>query len=155
MVLCKQSIHGNCCLILLFYSLNYIIYTAYTIYYILESKLCNSNSVSEFPKPGTTGVLGWIILCVSCSVHSGVFSSIPGLCTREASSIPPGFPSDSMSKKESACQSRRHRFNPWVRKIPWRRKGQPTPVFSPGKSHGRRSLLVTYSPWGHKESDTI
>ena len=44
-------------------------------------------------------------------------------------------------------------FDPWVRKIPWRRKWQPTPVFLPGKSHGRRSL-VGYSPWGRKESDT-
>ena len=43
-------------------------------------------------------------------------------------------------------------FNPWVRKI-WRRQWQPSPVFLPGKSHGRRSL-VGYSPWGHKESDT-
>ena len=44
-------------------------------------------------------------------------------------------------------------FDPWVGKIPWRRKWQPTSVFLPGKSHGRRSL-VGYSPWGHKESDT-
>ena len=39
--------------------------------------------------------------------------------------------------KESACQCRRHkrcRFDPWVGKIPWRRKWQPTPVFLPGKS---------------------
>ena len=42
-------------------------------------------------------------------------------------------------------------YNPWVRKIPWRRKWQPTPVL--GKSHGWRSL-VGYSPWGYKESDT-
>ena len=35
----------------------------------------------------------------------------------------------------------------------WRRKWQPTPVFLPGKSHGRRSL-VGCSPWGLKESDT-
>ena len=42
---------------------------------------------------------------------------------------------------------------PWVRKILWRRKWQPTPVFLPGKSHGRRSL-VSYCPWGRKESDT-
>ena len=41
---------------------------------------------------------------------------------------------------------------PWVGKIPWRRKWQPTPVFMPGKSHGPRNL-VGYSPWGHKESD--
>ena len=44
-------------------------------------------------------------------------------------------------------------FDPWVGKIPWRRKWQPTPVFLPGKSHGWRSL-VGYSPWGHKESGT-
>jgi len=43
--------------------------------------------------------------------------------------------------------------DPWVRKIPWRRKWQPTPVLLPGKSYGRRSL-VGYSPWGHKELDT-
>ena len=44
-------------------------------------------------------------------------------------------------------------FNPWVGKISWRRKWQPTPVFLPGKSHGQRNL-VGYSPWGCKESDT-
>ena len=44
---------------------------------------------------------------------------------------------------------RRPRFDPWVWKILWRRKRQPTPVFLPGKSHGWRSL-VGYSPWGPK-----
>ena len=44
-------------------------------------------------------------------------------------------------------------FDPWVRKIPWRRKWQSTPVLLPGESHGGRSL-VGYSPWGRKESDT-
>ena len=43
-------------------------------------------------------------------------------------------------------------FDPWVGKIPWRRKWQPTAVFFPGESHGQRSL-VGYSPWGRKESD--
>ena len=45
------------------------------------------------------------------------------------------------------------RFNPWIRKTPWRRKWQPTPVFLPGRFHGQRSL-AGYSPWGHKELDT-
>ena len=36
-------------------------------------------------------------------------------------------------------------FDTWVRKIPWRRKWQPTPVFLPRKSHGQRSL-VGYGP---------
>ena len=48
---------------------------------------------------------------------------------------------------------RRHRFDPWVGKIPWRRKWQPTPVFLPGKFPGQRSL-VGYSSWGHTEPDT-
>ena len=55
--------------------------------------------------------------------------------------------------KEFTCQCKRCRFDPWVRKIPWRRKWQPTPVFLPGKFHGQRSL-VGYNPWGCKESDT-
>ena len=43
-------------------------------------------------------------------------------------------------------------FNPWVRKIPWSRKWQTTPVILPGKYHGRRSE-TGYSPYGHRESD--
>ena len=38
---------------------------------------------------------------------------------------------------------RRLRFTPWVRKIPWRRAWQPTPVFLPGESYGQRSLVAT------------
>ena len=60
-----------------------------------------------------------------------------------------------LSGEESACQCRRrrrHGLDPWIRKIPWRRKWQPAPVFSPRKSHGQRSLTGN-SPWGHKESD--
>ena len=44
-------------------------------------------------------------------------------------------------------------FDPWLGKIPWRRKWPPTPVFLPGKFHEQRSL-VGYSPQGCKESDT-
>ena len=44
-------------------------------------------------------------------------------------------------------------FIVYIRKIPWRRKWQPTPVLLPGKSHGQRSL-ANYSPWDRKESDT-
>ena len=56
------------------------------------------------------------------------------------------------SGKETACQCRRHGFDSWVGKIPWRGKWQPTPVFLAGKSHGQKSL-AGYSPWGHKESN--
>ena len=60
-----------------------------------------------------------------------------------------------LSGQESTCQSgrsKRQRFDPWVGKIPWRRKWQPTPVCLPGKFHGHRNL-VCCSPWGRKESD--
>ena len=44
--------------------------------------------------------------------------------------------------QESACQCRKHRFGPWIWKIPWRRKRQSTLVFLPGESHGQRSLAA-------------
>ena len=50
-------------------------------------------------------------------------------------------------------QYRRSGFDPWVRKVTWRRNWQPTPEFLPGKSPGQKSL-VGYSPWGCKDSDT-
>ena len=40
---------------------------------------------------------------------------------------------------------------PWVRKIPWRREGQPTPVFLAGEFRGQRRLAIN-NPWGRKES---
>ena len=46
--------------------------------------------------------------------------------------------------KESTCQCRRcerHGFSPWVGKIPWRRKWQPTPIVLPGKFHEQRNLV--------------
>ena len=54
-----------------------------------------------------------------------------------------------LSGEESACHNRRRGLDPWVGKIPWRRKWQPTPVFLPGESHGQRSL-AGYSPQGCK-----
>ena len=54
-----------------------------------------------------------------------------------------------MVKRLPTC--RRPGFDPWVGKILWRRKWQPTPVLLPGKSHGWRSVV---GPRGHKESDT-
>ena len=59
------------------------------------------------------------------------------------------------SGEEPTCQCGRRRrrgLNPWVRKIPWRRKWQPTPVFLTGISHGQRSL-VSYRSWDRKKSD--
>ena len=50
-------------------------------------------------------------------------------------------------------QYRRPGFDPWARKIPWRRKWQTSPVFLAGEFKGQRRL-VGYSPWGRKELDT-
>ena len=66
-----------------------------------------------------------------------------------------GFPGGT-SGKEPTCQCRRQKgcgFNPWVRKIPWKRAWQHTPAFLLGESHGQRSLM-SCSPWDRKESDT-
>ena len=56
-------------------------------------------------------------------------------------------------RQQRICLQRgRPGFEPWFRKIPCRRKWQPTPGFLPAESHGQRSL-AGYSPWGCKESD--
>ena len=66
-----------------------------------------------------------------------------------------GFPGDSVVKNPpaNAGDTKKRKFDLWVRKTPWSRKWQPTPVFLPGESHGQRSL-EEHSPWGRKESDT-
>ena len=60
-----------------------------------------------------------------------------------------GFPRWHSGKEHKRCE-----FDPWIRKIPWRRKGQSTPVFLPGEFHGQR-ILVGYSPWGHQEQTQL
>ena len=60
------------------------------------------------------------------------------------------------SGKESACQCWRQKkceFDPWIRKLPWRRVWPPTPVLLPGECHGQRSLAGRL-PRGHKELGT-
>ena len=87
-----------------------------------------------------------------CAPFSSIHSLITPLEGREEErDISPG----AASGKEPTCQCRsckKPRFDPWVGKIPWRRKWQPTPASLPGESHGRRSL-VGYSAWGHQGSD--
>ena len=64
-------------------------------------------------------------------------------CRDEALTMVQGFPGGT-SGKEPACQCGRRKrcgFDPWVGKIPWRRKWQLTPVFLPGESHGQRSKI--------------
>ena len=65
-----------------------------------------------------------------------------------------GFPRDLVVKNPLAMQEPQEtQVRSQVRKDPWRRAGQSTPVFLFGKSHGERSL-AGFSPWGCKELDT-
>ena len=67
---------------------------------------------------------------IPCLMHTEI---LRGIDARGASLV--------LSGKESTCQCRSCRFTPWVRKIPWIRKWQSTPVFLPGKSNAQRSLV--------------
>ena len=70
------------------------------------------------------------------------FGTAKQIKTNTAIFLTKGFPGGA-SGKELSCQCRRHkrhRFDPWVGRIPWRRAWQPTPVFLPGQSYGQRSL---------------
>ena len=81
-----------------------------------------------------------------------------GVLLYSLSNSPDGIPwwlgkeSDAMQEPQEAGASGDVGLDPWVRKIPWRREWQPTPVFLPGEFHGQKSL-EGYSPWGHKELD--
>ena len=59
------------------------------------------------------------------------------------------FPGASVVKNQPAKEETCQGLIPWVRKLTWRRKWQPNPVFLPGKPHGQRGP-VGYSPRGHK-----
>ena len=93
--------------------------------------------ISPVLNSGSFQKIGEIAACASWTVGKDSLALI-------------GFPG--FNVKVSAAM-RGPGFEPWVGKIPWRRKWKPTPVLLPGKSHGWRSL-AGYRPWGCKESDT-
>ena len=95
-------------------------------------------------KWGPSLVVQWLRLY---TVSVGGLGLIPGQETRELPRCLGG---------KIACQFRRCRqreFSPWVKKIPWNRKWQPTLIFFLGKSLGQWNLASVYSPWGCKELD--
>ena len=88
--------------------------------------------------------------CIHTPVYSGSNILTPFVSTEDSSERYPGYTAaHRVSRASLVAQT----FNPWIGKIFWKRKWQPTPVLLPGKFHGLRSL-VGYSPWGHKESNT-
>ena len=112
----------------------------------MQRKACNRVSMAW----GWLGLrMGTPTLCLAWRKTCTTFICFVSLFNREYSCF--GFPRW-LSGKESLRQCRTCRFDPWVWKIPWRRKWQPAPVFLCGKSHGQRSL-AGYSPRGHRETD--
>ena len=96
--------------------------------------LRNERAISKHYKTGSFNSVMYSTLSLLVSNHIGILKQLGG--------------------EESACQRRRHRFDPWVWKIPWGGKRQPTPVFLLGKSHGQRSL-ASYTPCGRKQPDMM
>ena len=80
--------------------------------------------------------------CFSYALYGLLDQVGPKEAERAGDWVPLGFPGGT-SGKEPICHCRRHKrhgFDAWVGKIPWRRAWQTTPVFLPGKFHGQRSL---------------
>ena len=112
---------------------------------------CNWSSRLLFPMPIiSTHTEMWIItLPVTCFLHV-TFVCLPNayrMKSKNLNRIPQWL------SRRLCLQRRRPRFDPWVRKIPWRRTWQPTLVLLSGEPHGQRSLLG-WSPQGCTESDT-
>ena len=92
-----------------------------------------------------------VCLCSECThtiVRRAENTFNQHLCVQRASQVAQWGRSPPMQETQGMRQ-----FDPWVRKIPWTRRWQPTPVFLPGESHGQRSL-AGYHPKGRKELDT-
>ena len=112
--------------------------------------------------PETIELLSWVwffffqfpdFMSSSSEWNCLFMSSWRGSITENQISLQPAIITElkSPTKNPHAMQETQE-FDPWIRKIPWRRKWQPTPVFLPGKFHGQRNL-AGYSPWGHKALD--
>ena len=107
----------------------------------LEEEMATHSSVLAWRIPGT-GEPGELPSMGSHRVGHD-WSNLAAAAAADSGAFPGGA-----SGKEPTYQCRRckrHRLNPWIGKIPWRRAWPPTPVLLPGESHGQRSL-ASYSP---------
>ena len=109
---------------------------------------CSTDPPSPEPSPSSLDPCSSIPFRHSCSLAVANTRSILACSLSLWGHLPcwGGLPRW-LSGKESACQCRRHGFESWVGKIPWRREWQATLVLLPGESHGQRSP-VGCSPWG-------
>ena len=93
-------------------------------------------------------------VCISYHINKRFFHTLQiKICFGNISVFRRGFPGGSVVENPPT-NARVAGFDPWVQKIPWRKKWQPTSVFLFGKSSGQKSL-VSYSPWGRRDSDMI
>ena len=79
-----------------------------------------------------------LLVITELCIYSNLFSRKPSQVALVVKNLPPN------------AGDTKDRFDPWIGKIPWRRKWQSIPVFLPRGSHKQRSQ-VGYNPWGHKE----
>ena len=107
--------------------------------------LCSATVCIHWKKPTYAWAAQRNLACVAQG------SAVASVCYwyRHCAMTSTGLPG-SASRKEPTCPCSRCKtlgFDPCVGKIPWRMKGQPTPGFLPGESHGQKSL-AGYSPRG-------
>ena len=125
---------------------------------IYESDVGNTALLCATEKQDYKGIWLKESLSSKCEFTQQISTVWWDRCVAVTSNPPPhggDFPGGT-SGKELACQCRRYKrcgFDPWVRKILWRRAWQPTPLLLPGESHGQRSR-AGYSPQGPTELDT-
>ena len=138
---CLQLHHSNLCFHCFFFNL-FILIGGYSLYRTVVVFAIQSHK-------SAMGVHVFPILIISAFIVNSVF---PGhLCVFTCFLVLTCFMVLMrlpwwLTDKESACQCRGREFDPWVGKIPWRKKWQPIPIFLPGEHHGQRSV-VGYSPW--------
>ena len=98
--------------------------------------LCQGPVINSIQKAKALRGFIWFLVLFSLQSHNCLLPTLKWMGSKASS-------------KEPACQwSRRQRrgFDPWVRKIPWRKRWQPPQVFLPGESYGQRRLLASHRP---------
>ena len=131
------------------YSLVYIFFLIYIFFKLLVENVPPYHTCIPHLRMMGFVISHHFLLIENGEVKCGSFLLLPtAAVTLYLPPHPTGLPRW-CSGKESACPSRRHGFDPWVRKFPWRRKWQPTSVFLPENSHVQRSL-ANCSAWGHR-----
>ena len=109
-----------------------------------KESVCNAGDPSLIPGSGRSPVEGKGYPLQSSGLENAMDCTVHGVAKPQTwlSNFHYHFPVAQWQGICLQCRShRRHRFDPWVRKIPWRRAWKPTPIFLPGESHRQRNLV--------------